>query len=98
MNEIASLTKVTLSRPARVCPSRSDRSSVAKARSYTFVSSSLLPAKDRTSHTLSRGTMAMNEPVDCLEGDRTSFIATNALTDKNQGLTELDVMESPLQA
>ena len=98
MNGIVSLTKVTLSRPARVCPRRSDRSSVAKARSYTFVSSSLPPAKDRTIHTLSRGMMARNEPMDGLEGNRTSLIAVNALTDKNQGLTELDIMEDPLQA
>jgi hypothetical protein len=65
------ITKVTLSRPARVCPRRSDKSSVAKARSYTFVSSSLPPAKDRTVHTLSRGTIARNEPIDGLEGNRT---------------------------
>ena len=33
LNGIVSLTKVTLSRPAAVCPRRSDKSSVAKARS-----------------------------------------------------------------
>jgi len=47
---------------------------------------------------LSRGMMARNEPTDGLEVNRTSFIVANALTDKNQGLTELDIMENPLQA
>lgn len=97
MNEIVSFTKVTLSRPARVCPRRSDKSSVAKARSYTFVSSPLPLAKDRTIHTLSRGMMARNEPIHGLEGNRTSFIVVGVLTDKNQGLTELDITENPLQ-
>jgi len=41
---------------------------VAKARSYTFVSSSG-PAKDRSIHTLSRGTIAREEPIDDLEGE-----------------------------
>ena len=63
------------------------------------MSSSLPPAKVRTTHTLSRGMMAMNEPIGGLEGiHRVSFIATNALTDKNQGLTELGIMKNPLQA
>jgi len=95
LNGIVSRTKVTLSRPARVGPRRSDKSSVAKARSYTFVSSSLPLAKDRPIHTLSRGMMARNEPIDGLEGNRASFIVANALTDKNQGLIELDIMENP---
>ena len=42
--------------------------------------------------------MARNEPIDGLEKNRASFISENVLTDKNQGLTELDVMENPLQA
>jgi hypothetical protein len=42
--------------------------------------------------------MARNEPIDDLEGNRMTSIVVNALTDKNQGLTELDVMENPLQA
>jgi hypothetical protein len=88
---------VTLSRPAGVCPRRRDKSSVAKARSYSFVSCSPLPANDETIHTLSRGMMARNEPIDGLGGNRTSFIVVNALTDKNQGLAKLDIMENPLQ-
>jgi len=84
LNGVVSLTKVTLSRPAGVCPRRNDKSSVAKARSYTFVSSSLPPVKDRTTHTLSRGMMARNEPIDGLEGDRTSFIVVNAPTDTHR--------------
>lgn len=62
-----SLTKVALSRPARVCPNRSDKSSVAKARSYTSVSNARA-AKNRMVHTLARGTMARNETIDGLEG------------------------------
>lgn len=87
MNEIVSLTKVTLSRPAGVSPRRSARSSVAKARSYVFVSSSLLPAKNRTTHTLSRGMMARNEPIDCLEKNRTSFILLQTKTRVSLSLT-----------
>lgn len=67
MNGQVSLTKVALSRPAKVCPKRSDRSSVAKARSYTSVSNSHA-AKNRMIHTFARGTMARNETVDGLEG------------------------------
>jgi len=63
-----SLTKVALSRPAKVCPKRSDRSSVAKARSYTSVSSSHV-VKNRMIHTLARGTIARNETIDGLEGE-----------------------------
>jgi hypothetical protein len=75
-------------------------SSVAKARSYTLVSNSLPQAKHRTIvtiHTLSRGMMARNEPMDGLEGNMTGFIVINALTDKNQGLTELATMGNTLQ-
>ena len=68
LNGAVSLTKVALRRPARVCPKRSDMSSVAKARSYTCVSSSN-PAKGRTGHTLARGMMARNETIDGLEGE-----------------------------
>jgi hypothetical protein len=56
---------VALRRPARVCPKRSDMSSVAKARSYTSVSSSN-PVRG-TIHTLARGMMARNETIDGLE-------------------------------
>ena len=42
--------------------------------------------------------MARNETIDGLEGNGASFIVVNALTDKDQGLIELDIMESPLQA
>jgi hypothetical protein len=67
LNRQVSLTKVALSKPAKVCPNRSDRSSVAKARSYTSVSDSPV-AKKRMVHTLARGTMARNETIDGLEG------------------------------
>lgn len=69
MNEEVSLTKVILSRPAKVCPKRSDRSSVAKSISYTSVSNSHA-AKNTRVHTLARGTTAKNETIDSLEGDR----------------------------
>jgi predicted nucleotidyltransferase len=68
LNGAVSLTKVALSNPARVCPKRIDNSSVAKARSYTSVSSSHT-AKDRRIHTLARGTMARNETIDSLDGE-----------------------------
>ena len=67
MNGQVSLTKVALSRPAKVCPTRIDMSSVAKARSYTSVSNSHV-ANNRMIHTLARGTMARNETTDGLEG------------------------------
>ena len=41
--------------------------------------------------------MARNEPIYGLEGNGTSFIVVGVLTDKNQGLTELDITENPLQ-
>lgn len=41
--------------------------------------------------------MARNEPMDGLEGNMTGFIVINALTDKNQGLTELATMGNTLQ-
>jgi hypothetical protein len=62
-----SLTKVALSRPAKVCPKRSDMSSVAKARSYISVSNSHV-AKNMMIHTLARGTIARNETIDGLAG------------------------------
>ena len=87
---------MALSRPAKVCPKRSDRSSVAKARSYTSVSSSHV-AKNRMIHTLARGTMARNETIEGLEGEnRVWGIVANCLTNKNQGITELDIVEYPL--
>jgi hypothetical protein len=67
LNEEAGPTKVVLSRTAKVCPKRSDRSSVAKSTSYTSVSNSHA-AKNRTIHTLARGTTARNETIDGLEG------------------------------
>jgi hypothetical protein len=66
LNGEVSLTKVALSRPAKVCPKRNDRSSVAKARSYTSVSNSHT-AKNRMIHTLTRGMMARNETIGGLE-------------------------------
>jgi hypothetical protein len=68
LNGAVSLTKLALSRPAMVCPNRIDNSSVAKARSYTSVSSSHT-AKGRTTHTFARGTMARNETIDSSEGE-----------------------------
>ena len=66
LNGQVSLTKVVLSRPAKVCPKRSDKSSVAKARSYTSVSNSH-DVKNRMIYTLARGAMARNETIDSLE-------------------------------
>jgi hypothetical protein len=66
LNGEVSLTKVMLSRPAKVRPKRSDRSSVAKARSYTSVSNSHA-AKNRMIYTLARGKMARNETINSLE-------------------------------
>ena len=83
MNGIVCPTDVILSRPARACPRRRDNLSVEKARSYTFVSSSLPPAKNRTIHTWSRGMMTRNETIDALEKNRKAFIVVNALTDSN---------------
>jgi hypothetical protein len=60
--ETISLTKVALSKPARVCPIRSDNSSVAKARSYTIMSGSHT-ARDIEMRTLARGTIARNETI-----------------------------------
>ena len=49
-NGVISLTKVALSKPARVSPMRSDNCSVAKARSYTIVSDSYLAKGIRYAH------------------------------------------------
>jgi len=70
LNGEVSLTKVVLSRPARVCPKRSDhRLSVTKSRSYTSVPvSDSNAAKNRMIHTLARGMTAMNETIDNLKG------------------------------
>jgi hypothetical protein len=95
LNGQVSLTKVALSRPAKVCPKRSDRSSVAKARSYTSVSDSHVPKNGMMMHTLARGTMARNETIDGLEG--VWGIVAYCLTNKDQGITELDKVEYPLQ-
>jgi hypothetical protein len=50
LNGQVSLTRVALSRPAKVCPKRSDRSSVAKARSYASVSNSHVAEQDDDAH------------------------------------------------
>jgi hypothetical protein len=68
LNGEVSRTKVMLSSSAKVSPKRSDRSSVAKSRSYTSVSNSNA-AKNRMVHTLARGTTPRNETMDGLEGE-----------------------------
>ncbi len=67
LNREVSLTKVMLSRRAKVSPKRRDRSSVAKSGSYTSVNNSHA-AKNTMIHTLARGTTARNETIDGLVG------------------------------
>ena len=68
MNGEVSPTKVMLSSSAKVSPKRSDRSSVAKSRSYTSVRNSNA-AKNRMVYTLARGMTPRNETMGGLEGE-----------------------------
>jgi hypothetical protein len=69
INGAVNLTKVTLIRPARVCPKRNDMSHVVsrKGEELHLVSNSDR-VKGRPIHTLARGIMARNETIDGLEG------------------------------
>jgi hypothetical protein len=41
--------------------------------------------------------MARNETIDGLDGNRVWGIVANCLTNKNQGITEFDIVEYPLR-
>jgi hypothetical protein len=94
---VVSLTKVALRRPASVCPTRIDNSSVAKARSYATVSNLPQCQVLKTIYTLARGTMARNETMDELEATQGGMHRKDRLTNKDQGIVELEEMEYPLR-
>ena len=48
-------------------------------------------------HTFARGTIARNETIDGLEVRQGGVHRKDRLTDKDQGIVELDEMEYPLQ-